>query len=118
MHSEHLRNVQLSWVAFGWFVGLAVATSIALLLMASGLVDPAGEGSGLWLTLAVGVGWFVGGFSTGFKTAAAPILNGAAIALFTFVAWFLVKRRKPGDRFGATTVDAQDQRLGRQLVRR
>ena len=46
MHSEHLRNVQLSWVAFGWFVGLAVATSIALLLMASGIVDPAGEGSG------------------------------------------------------------------------
>ncbi len=90
MHSEHLRNVQISWVAFGWFVGLAIATGIALLLMASGLVNPADEGSGIWLTLAVGVGWFVGGFSTGYKTAAAPILHGTAIALFTFVVWFLV----------------------------
>ena len=41
MHSEHLRNVQLSWVAFGWFVGLAIATGIALLLMASGVLSPA-----------------------------------------------------------------------------
>ncbi|MDT8436970.1 MAG: hypothetical protein RRA92_09460 [Gemmatimonadota bacterium] len=90
MHSEHLRNVQLSWVAFGWFVGLAVATSVALLLMAGGLVDPIGTETGAWMTLAVGIGWFTGGFTTGFKTAAAPILHGSAIALFTFVAWFLL----------------------------
>ena len=48
MHSEHLRNVQLSWVAFGWFVGLATATSIALLLMASGVLSPAGSDTGLF----------------------------------------------------------------------
>ncbi|MCL7938495.1 MAG: hypothetical protein M8860_10110 [marine benthic group bacterium] len=90
MHSEHLRNVQLSWVAFGWFAGLAIATGIALFLVASGVLSPAGEGSGIWLTVAVGVGWFVGGFTTGYKTAAAPILHGTAIALFTFVAWFLL----------------------------
>ena len=29
MHSEHLRNVQISWVAFGWFIGLAVAATVA-----------------------------------------------------------------------------------------
>ena len=90
MHSEHLRNVQLSWVAFGWFVGLAIATGIALLLVSMGLVDPEGEGSGGWLALAAGVGWFVGGFTTGYKTMAAPILHGTAIALFNFVAWFLL----------------------------
>ena len=30
----------------------------------------------------------VGGFIVGFKAAAAPVLHGAAMALFTFVAWF------------------------------
>lgn len=89
MHSEHLTNVQFSWAAFGWFVGLCVATGLALLLLATGIVSSGREG-GLLLGLAVGVGWFVGGFTTGFRVAAAPVLHGAAIALFTFVAWFVL----------------------------
>lgn len=89
MHSEHLTNVQFSWVAFGWFVGFAVASSLILVMVAAGLMSTvSGEAAGV--ALAVAVGWAVGGFVTGFRTAAAPMLHGAAMALFTFVAWFVV----------------------------
>jgi hypothetical protein len=42
------------------------------------------------LTIAVAVGWFAGGFIVGFKAAAAPVLHGAAMAMFTFVGWFAI----------------------------
>jgi hypothetical protein len=90
MHSEHLTNVSFSWVAFGWFVGFAVASSIILLLVGAGLVGRSLTGEAVGIGMAAAVGWAVGGFITGFKTAAAPILHGAAMALFTFVAWFAV----------------------------
>ena len=90
MHSEHLRNVQFSWVAFGWFVALAVTSSLVMLMAGAGLLDHGQPGEALGVTLAFAVGWAVGGFITGFKTAAAPILHGAAMAGFTFVAWFFL----------------------------
>lgn len=89
MHSEHLTNVSFTWVAFGWFVGFAVASSIVLLLAGAGVVG-GGSGEALAVGLAAVLGWGVGGFITGVRTAAAPILHGAAIALFTFVVWFVV----------------------------
>lgn len=88
MHSEHLRNVQLSWVALGWLVGLSVASSVILVAIAMGIMDGSPMQDTVIVAFSVAFGWAVGGFSTGFKTAAAPILHGAAIALFTFVAWF------------------------------
>lgn len=90
MHSEHLTNVQLSWVAFGWFVAFAVTSSLLLLMVASGMMTTSVTGEAVGVGAAVAVGWAVGGFITGFRTAAAPILHGAAMALFTFVAWFVV----------------------------
>jgi hypothetical protein len=84
MHTEHLRNVQFSWVAFGWFVGLAAAAAVLLLLAGAGLSEAGGAQETLVLTVAVAVGWFVGGFIVGFKSAAAPILHGAAMAMFTW----------------------------------
>jgi len=90
MHSEHLRNVQISWVAFGWFVGLAAATAVLLLLAGAGFTGSGGAQETVVLAVAVAVGWFVGGFIVGFKAAAAPILHGSAMALFTFVAWFVL----------------------------
>lgn len=90
MHSEHLTNVRLSWVAFGWFVAFAVTSSLLLVMVAAGLMEVGVTGEVAGVGAAVAVGWVVGGFITGFKTAAAPILHGAAMALFTFVAWFAV----------------------------
>ena len=104
MHSEHLRNVQFSWVAFGWFIAASVAISILLLVTGAGLADADGPHA-LWLTLAAAIGWFVGGFITGFKAAAAPILHGVAIAMLSFVAWFAlgILGGVPGDtEVGAT----------------
>lgn len=88
MHTEHLTNVRFSWVAFGWFVGFSVASSVLLVLVGAGLVGGTLTGEAVGVGIAAGIGWAVGGFITGFKTAAAPILHGAAMALFTFVAWF------------------------------
>ena len=85
MHSEHLRNVQISWVAFGWFIGLAVAATVLLLLAGAGFSHWGGLAEMIALALAMALGWFVGGFIVGFKAAAAPVLHGAA--MFTFVAW-------------------------------
>lgn len=90
MHSEHLRNVQPSWIAFGWFVGFAVASSLLLLLAGAGILDASFTRDAFLVGASVALGWVVGGFITGFRTAAAPILHGGAMALFTFVAWFVV----------------------------
>ena len=89
MHSEHLTNVRFSWVAFGWFVGFAVASSLILVLVGAGLISTVSS-EAVGVAVSVAVGWAVGGFVTGFRTAAAPILHGTAMALFTFVAWFVV----------------------------
>jgi hypothetical protein len=102
MHSEHLRNVQISWIAFGWFVGLAVAASVLLLLAGAGVAEAGGIGETMALIVAVAAGWFVGGFICGFKAAAAPILHGAAMALFTFVAWFALNLAFGGLTTGAS----------------
>lgn len=90
MHSEHLSNVSVSWVAFGWFVGFAVASSVILVLVGAGAMGAGAPRETLGVGLAAALGWGVGGFLTGFKTAAAPLLHGAAMALFTFVAWFVL----------------------------
>lgn len=101
MHSEHLRNVQLSWVAFGWFVALAVASGLVLLLAGAGFFDRLPRGETVGVAVAVGIGWAVGGFIAGFKTAAAPVLHGIAMALFTFVVWFVLNLTFGGLTTGA-----------------
>ena len=101
MHTEHLRNVQFSWVAFGWFIGLAVASGVLLILAGLQLLDRTVTGDTLAVAFAAAVGWAIGGFTTGFKTAAAPILHGAAIAGFTFVVWFILNLTFGGLTTGA-----------------
>jgi len=91
MHSEHLQNVSLGWVSFGWFLGFALASSLLLLMAGAGLLTgDAPLRDAILVDLSVVAGWGVGGFFVGFRTAAAPILHGAAMALFTFLAWFVV----------------------------
>ena len=53
MHSEHLRNVQISWVAFGWFIGLAVAATVLLLLAGAGFSHWGGLAEMIALALAM-----------------------------------------------------------------
>ena len=90
MHSEHLQNVQWSWVAFGGFASVAAASGILLALEAAGGLGLTEGGDSLLVALAVAAGFVFGGFIMCYKTAAAPILHGAAMAGTSFVAWFLL----------------------------
>lgn len=89
MHNEHLENVRPSWVAFGWFIGVAVMSAILIGLIAIGFVPRTGEIPLGWVLLAVFIGFLVGGYLTGVRVRAAPILHAAGIGLFSVVVWFV-----------------------------
>lgn len=89
MHTEHLQNVRPSWVAFGWFLAAAATGLFVFVLIWLGLLDAEGTGSG-WLLPAFALGFFVGGWFTGQRTGAAPILHAVGIGLFSVVAWIAV----------------------------
>ncbi len=89
MHSEHLENVRPSWVAFGWFIGVAVMSAILFGLIALGVVPRSGEIGLGWVLLSVFVGFLAGGYLTGVRVRAAPILHAVGIGLFSVAVWFV-----------------------------
>ncbi len=89
MHTEHLENVRPSWVAFGWFIGVAVMSAVLFGLIAIGFVPRTGEIGLGWVLLAVFIGFLVGGYLTGIRVRAAPILHAMGIGLFSVVVWFV-----------------------------
>ncbi len=89
MHTEHLTNVKTYWVASGWFIAVAVASAVLLFFEGVGLLGRSELMDAIWVSVGVGVGFGTGGFFAGFRTAAAPILHGGAIAGTSFVVWFL-----------------------------
>jgi hypothetical protein len=89
MHTEHLQNVRPAGVLFGWFVSVAVVSLLALLLAATGLVDPEASGTGgLWGVLAIAIGFGVGGWFLGSRLGVAPILHGVAMGIVSVLVWF------------------------------
>jgi hypothetical protein len=102
MHTEHLENVRPSWVAFGWFIGVAVMSAILLVLAAVGIVPRSGEIGLGWVLMAVFVGFLAGGYLTGMRVRAAPILHAVGIGLFTVVVWFVA------NLIAGETLDAAD----------
>lgn len=89
MHSEHLTNVRPYWVGLGWFVAVAIASAVLLVFQGLGALGHAEALDALWVSVALVVGFGVGGFFTGFRTVAAPILHGTAIAATTVVTWLV-----------------------------
>ncbi len=89
MHTEHLQNVKPSWIAFGWFLGAAVFALLFFAMIATGLISRDAEGGGLFILLAMFLGFMVGGYFTGWRVGAAPILHAVGIGLFTVVVWFV-----------------------------
>jgi hypothetical protein len=89
MHSEHLENVRPSWVAFGWFIGVAVMSAILFGLIALNVVPRTGEIGLGWVLLSVFLGFLVGGYLTGIRVRAAPILHAVGIGLFSVAVWFV-----------------------------
>src|SRR5690606_1834749 len=90
MHTEHLQNVRAVWVAAGWLVAAAVTSLVLIVLAGLGLTgaDPATDA--LWALVSIVVGFWLGGFITGFRAIDAPILHGIAMGLASLIAWFLV----------------------------
>lgn len=88
MHTEHLDNVRPGWLFFGWFVALSLASSIALVLAAVGILTASATAEAVVVAGAVAVGWAAGGYLVGYQVAAAPILHGVGMAVLSFVGWF------------------------------
>jgi hypothetical protein len=91
MHSEHLQNVSAGRVVAGWLVAAAVASLVALALLAAGLLHEESTPTNTWWSLvAIGVGFFAGGFFAGFRAIQAPILHAFGIGLTSLVMWFVL----------------------------
>jgi putative membrane protein (TIGR04086 family) len=102
MHSEKLENLHPSWIAFGWFIAAAVTALVILAFVAFGVMGPdTTRTEGVPTAMAMLVGFLTGGFFTGFRTRAAPILHGIGIGLFSLVVWFLANLI-PGEATGWT----------------
>jgi hypothetical protein len=91
MHTEHLQNVSVGRVVAGWLVAAAVASLVALALLGTGIMDDETTATNTWWSMvAIAVGFFTGGFLTGFRALQAPVLHAMAIGLTSLVAWFLL----------------------------
>jgi uncharacterized membrane protein (DUF441 family) len=103
MHTEHLQNVRPSWVFFGWFVSVSVMSLIVLALIALRLLSPDATSEGLgWGVAAIAAGFLTGGWLTGARVRAAPILHGVAIGMVSLLVWYAVNVLF-GAWLGATT---------------
>ena len=87
MHSEHLTNLHPGWVVGGWLVAIAVTAAVYVGGVGLGFV-PADEQALLWVSVAIAVGFFVGGMFVGLRWSEAPVLHGAAITFFSVIVWF------------------------------
>ena len=88
MHTEHLQNVRIGRVLGGWLVSIAIV-SLAMLAAVgvTSILRPGESDIGAVSSLiAVVVGFWLGGFTTGFRALQAPILHGVAIGLTSLVA--------------------------------
>jgi hypothetical protein len=91
MHTEHLQNVGTGRVIAGWLVAVAIVSLIALALLSMGLLQEETTASNTWWSMvAIGTGFFAGGFFAGFRAIQAPILHAIGIGLTSLVAWFLL----------------------------
>jgi hypothetical protein len=91
MHTEHLQNVSVVRVVAGWLVAAAVASLVALALLGTGILDDDTTPANTWWSmLAIAVGFFAGGFFTGFRALQAPVLHAVGIGLTSLLAWVVL----------------------------
>jgi len=84
---EHLHNVRASWIAFGWFIAVALTALAILALTVVDLVRPDTPAEQVWVSISMVFGFALAGFVVGWRVNAAPILHGLGMALFSIVAW-------------------------------
>lgn len=91
MYTEKLADIRPIWVVAGWLVAVAVTSLIGIVLAALGLAVVADGGTEtVGSVIVVALGFWVGGFFTGFRALRSPVLHGIAIGLASLVAWLLV----------------------------
>lgn len=109
MYSEHLNNVHPGWVIGGWLVAVAVTSATFMVLVGLGLTSAGTPEMGLWVGIAVAVGFLAGGLFVGFRWTDAPILHGLAMTVVTILVWLVGNLLIPSDlgggnlELGATT---------------
>jgi hypothetical protein len=86
---ERLADLKPTWIAFGWFIALAVTGLIMLTLIAADVLVPETPAEDLWMAAAITAGFIAGGAIAGYRAAASPLLHGLLIGLFSVVVWFL-----------------------------
>jgi hypothetical protein len=100
--TERFSDIHPTWIAFGWFLSVAVAGFFLFLFIVLGLLTTDTlEGGAVWTAVAILLGFVGGGFLTGLRVAAAPVLHGIGIGLFSLLA-FLVVNLVPGEALGAS----------------
>jgi hypothetical protein len=85
--TESPRSLRWSWISFGWFIAVSIVSLILLALTSFGIIGTATEGTTIWVALAMVVGFFTSGVFVGTRVAAAPILHGLLMGLFSLAAW-------------------------------
>ena len=84
---ESVRSLRPAWIGFGWFIAIAL-TSLGLFVMIwLGIISGDAPTEGMGVSLALLVGFFLGGFFVGTRVNAAPMLHGLAMGLCSVVAW-------------------------------
>lgn len=89
VHTEHLQNVRPLPALWGWMVAIGVTSLLIFILLATGLLGEE-RGEGLWVSVALLIGFWAGGFFTGFRAMRAPILHGVTLGMISIIAWFLL----------------------------
>ncbi|MHB1169615.1 MAG: hypothetical protein ACYC28_10095 [Longimicrobiales bacterium] len=106
MHTEHLQNVRTLPALVGWIFAIGATSLFIFVFIATGLLAE-GQGEELWVTVAVVLGFWGGGYFAGFRAMRAPILHGVVLGLTSIIAWFLlnllVSLFFPGFRWEALT---------------
>ena len=95
MESEHLTNLHPLWALTGWAIAIAATSGVYLGAVGTGLVTP-GAGEIAWVGIAMAAGFFAGGLFVGAQWSQAPVIHGAAITLFSVLAWFIGALLVPG----------------------
>ncbi|MEX2572154.1 MAG: hypothetical protein WD737_12715 [Gemmatimonadota bacterium] len=89
MH-EYVRNIRPGWIAFGWFIAVALTSLILLALAGLGFVGDNPNQEAVFVAAALVAGFLVTGFFVGTRVAAAPHLNGLGMGIFSIVAWVAI----------------------------
>lgn len=106
MH-EHVRNLRPAWIGFGWFIGVALTSLALFALTVLDLVRPDTPAEQVWVSVALVFGFALAGYFVGTRVAAAPILHGVAMGLFSLVAWAGLNLLA-GEPVGVTAWDSLD----------